>query len=120
MEGFAKLALLGRLVQTDILLKLVLLYFSPATEGILLVFYPLAAIDVYVVSDDMTLRQCLSLFFPAFVATCDAHAAAFRSAVLPSLRRVWEAPATEALTDALATAHLSAVQLVEHIVGSRF
>ncbi len=95
-EGFTKLLLLGRLADGNILSHLVLLYFNPATE------------------DDAHLRQCLSAFFPAFLAASDAHRTMLRGAVLPSVRVVIEAPKSSPLADINASQMASVLLALLH------
>ena len=54
--------------------RLILLYFSPTTE------------------EQEYLRQCLSVFFPAYAFSARSHQEDIQSAMLPSLRAVMLAP----------------------------
>ncbi|EDQ91232.1 uncharacterized protein MONBRDRAFT_31472 [Monosiga brevicollis MX1] len=75
VQGFAKLLLSNRLSSVQIVSRLTLLYFNPTTE-------------------DLTdLRQCLSVFFPAYAFSSRAHQDDIRESMLPTLRIVFRAPA---------------------------
>ena len=73
-EGFAKLLLMNHCQSADVFSALALLYFSPATK------------------EDIRLRQCLHLFFPAYACSSSAHAQLVADAFLGTVRAVLAAP----------------------------
>ena len=85
-EGFAKLLAVGRLsqggssVEGSVLIALILTYFSPHTE------------------DDSAARQCLAIFFPAFVRRGTANLHVLERSFLPALRYVIHAPSSSVLS----------------------
>ena len=79
VEGFARLLLLDHLASPQIFAHLVLLFFNPTTE------------------EDTRLRQCLSVFFPAFAFSRRAHQEVIESSFFPTLRTVLSAPRTSPL-----------------------
>jgi condensin complex subunit 3 len=80
-EGFAKLLACGRLDDAAVLRHLLLQQFMPATK------------------DDVAVRQCLSVFFPAFVASGTERAMMLARELVPTLRLVEAAPAGSSMAD---------------------
>jgi len=76
VEGFAKLIFLRRLApDAELIKRLLLLFFTPST------------------ADNVALRQCLAVFFPAICLTGDPeHRYAFEHAFLPTLRVLVKSP----------------------------
>ncbi len=69
-EGFAKLLACGRLEDAAVLWHLIMQQFMPATK------------------DDIAVRQRLSVFFPAFVASGTDRAMMLARELIPTLRLV--------------------------------
>jgi hypothetical protein len=80
-EGFAKLLACGRLDDAAVLRHLLLLQFMPATQ------------------DDIAVRQCLSVFFPAFVSSGSERAMMLARELVPTLRLVEAAPTSSSMAD---------------------
>jgi hypothetical protein len=80
-EGFAKLLACGRLDDAAVLRHLLLQQVMPATK------------------DDVAVRQCLSVFFPAFVASGTGRAMMLAKELVPTLRLVEAAPAGCSMAD---------------------
>lgn len=74
VEGVCKLFLLNHVTRAGLFSELILLFFSPMT------------------ADDERLRQCLSLFFPAFAFSSTSHAMIVEEAFMPTIRRILCAP----------------------------
>lgn len=70
VEGFAKLFLMDQCQDVDMLGSLLLLFFSPFTAG------------------EIRLRQCLSVFFPAFAFSSRSHQSLCADALVPAMRRI--------------------------------
>lgn len=85
-QVFAKLSLFQRVCDVKIIQRLLLMYFDPATETI------------------VEVRQCLSVFFQAFVSSLlnselvAKNADLLRQALIPSLREADQAPRKSTLT----------------------
>ena len=79
VEGFARLMLLNHVTCPSTFGQMALMYFNPMT------------------ADDQELRQCLSVFFPAFAFSSSAHASIIEAAFLPTLRKVLHAPRSSPL-----------------------
>lgn len=80
VQCLARLLYMGRIAPSKkILCQLLIDYHSPATEN------------------DDELRQCLSVFFPAFVARSGGHRLALEDAFKPTLRVLLDAPETSEL-----------------------
>lgn len=79
VEGICKLFLLNHVARAGLFSELILLFFSPMT------------------ADDERLRQCLSLFFPAFAFSSTSHAMVMEDAFMPTVRRILCAPKTSPL-----------------------
>lgn len=75
-EGFAKLFLMDQCHDAEMLGALLLLFFSPSTDG------------------EVRLRQCLSVFFPAYAFSSHAHQALCARALVPAMRRILMADAS--------------------------
>jgi len=80
-EGFAKLLACGRLDDAAVLRHLLLQQFMPATK------------------DDIAVRQCLSVFFPAFVASGSERAMMLARELVPTLRLIEAAPAGSSMAE---------------------
>ncbi|XP_025908196.1 condensin complex subunit 3 [Nothoprocta perdicaria] len=80
-EGIAKLMFSGRLVSAKLLSRLVLLWYNPVTE------------------EDTRLRHCLGVFFPLFAYANRSNQECFEEAYLPTLRTLFNAPATSPLAE---------------------
>jgi condensin complex subunit 3 len=80
-EGFAKLLACGRFDDAAVLRHLLLQQFMPATK------------------DDIAVRQCLSVFFPAFVASGTERAMMIARELVPTLRLVEAAPAGSSMAE---------------------
>ena len=78
-EGLAKLLLMNRIKSAQIFTRLMVAYFNPATE------------------EDVRLRQCLSVFFPAFAFSGSMHQETIEEAFLPALRLFLHAPKSSPL-----------------------
>lgn len=74
VEGFARLLISGRLASSQIFSRLLILYFNPTTE------------------DDKQLRQCLSVFFPAFAFSSLRNQEVIHEAFYPTLNTIFLAP----------------------------
>ncbi|XP_032840453.1 condensin complex subunit 3 isoform X2 [Tyto alba] len=80
-EGIAKLMFSGRLISAKLLSRLILLWYNPMTE------------------DDTRLRHCLGVFFPLFAYANRSNQECFEEAYLPTLRTLFNAPATSPLAE---------------------
>ncbi|XP_029446276.1 condensin complex subunit 3 isoform X1 [Rhinatrema bivittatum] len=80
-EGLVKLMFSGRLISTKLLSRLVLLWYNPVTE------------------EDTRLRHCLGVFFPIFAYANRTNQECFEEAFLPTLRILFNAPASSPLAD---------------------
>ena len=80
-EGFAKLLACGRLDDAAVLRHLLLQQFMPATK------------------DDIAVRQCLSVFFPAFVSSGTERAMMLAKELIPTIRLVEAAPAGSSMAE---------------------
>nr|XP_033804584.1 condensin complex subunit 3 isoform X2 [Geotrypetes seraphini] len=80
-EGLAKLMFSGRLISPKLLSRLVLLWYNPVTE------------------EDTRLRHCLGVFFPIFAYADRTNQECFEEAFLPTLRTLFNAPASSPLAD---------------------
>ncbi|NWI20769.1 CND3 protein, partial [Crypturellus soui] len=80
-EGIAKLMFSGRLISAKLLSRLVLLWYNPVTE------------------EDTRLRHCLGVFFPLFAYANRSNQECFEEAYLPTLRTLFNAPATSPLAE---------------------
>ncbi|CAH2299891.1 condensin complex subunit 3 isoform X1 [Pelobates cultripes] len=80
-EGLAKLMFSGRLISAKLLCRLVLLWYNPVTE------------------EDTKLRHCLGVFFPIFAYSGRANQECFEEAFIPTLKTLFNAPATSPLAD---------------------
>lgn len=95
VEGYAKLLFLRRIEpEPELLKRLLLLYFTPSTE------------------EDALLRQCLSVFFPAFAFSGGgvANRLALEQCMLPLLRVLVEAPRSSPLSA------VNAVQVAQYVL----
>uniref|UniRef100_A0ACB8E6Q4 Uncharacterized protein n=1 Tax=Sphaerodactylus townsendi TaxID=933632 RepID=A0ACB8E6Q4_9SAUR len=80
-EGLAKLMFSGRLISAKLLSHLILLWYNPVTE------------------EDTHLRHCLGVFFPLFAYSNRANQECFEEAYLPTLRILFNAPASSPLSE---------------------
>nr|XP_056711326.1 condensin complex subunit 3 [Euleptes europaea] len=80
-EGLAKLMFSGRLISAKLLSRLILLWYNPVTE------------------EDTHLRHCLGVFFPLFAYSNRANQECFEEAYLPTLRILFNAPASSPLSE---------------------
>ncbi|XP_050803395.1 condensin complex subunit 3 isoform X2 [Gopherus flavomarginatus] len=80
-EGLAKLMFSGRLISAKLLSRLILLWYNPVTE------------------EDTQLRHCLGVFFPLFAYANRTNQECFEEAVLPTLRTLFNAPASSPLAE---------------------
>ncbi len=80
-EGLAKLLISGRVVSAKLMSRLLITWYNPVTE------------------DDTYLRHCLGAFFPIFAFAGKANQLIMQEAVLPTLRTLFNAPATSPLVE---------------------
>lgn len=73
-EGFARLLFCSRIVSSQLLSRLLILYFNPTTE------------------EDTRLRQALSVFFPAFAFASLDRQQLLADAFIPTLKTIANAP----------------------------
>eukprot|EP00043_Microstomoeca_roanoka_P013278 m.130069 g.130069 ORF g.130069 m.130069 type:complete len:1089 (+) comp15712_c0_seq3:239-3505(+) len=79
VEGFAKLLLHNHICSAQVFSHLVILFFNPLT------------------TEDVTLRQCLSVFFPAYGFSSRSHQDVIEEAFLPTIRTLAMAPRSSPL-----------------------
>lgn len=94
VQCLARLLYMGRLApSTKLICRLLIVYHSPMTK------------------DDDELRQCLSIFFPAFVANSETNRLALEDAFKPVLRVLLDAPETSDLKN------ISALQVGQFVIS---
>ncbi|XP_038256402.1 condensin complex subunit 3 isoform X2 [Dermochelys coriacea] len=97
-EGLAKLMFSGRLISAKLLSRLILLWYNPVTE------------------EDTQLRHCLGVFFPLFAYANRTNQECFEKAFLPTLRTLFNAPASSPLAEDLTVHDSLAVKICNEIL----
>jgi len=83
VEGLARLMFSGRITESTLLSRLLILYFNPVTE------------------DLARLRQCLAVFFPAFAFSSSANQMLFAEIFADCIKTLLKAPRSSPLSQVL-------------------